>query len=140
MLSSNHGKIARIAGLLLAGGLVFAGTIAVPALAEEAKPTTQTTEIRKVIHNGPGRPGDPEAMMKACPGEVIEVSADGAASADRKDAAKIKLCLKAGSRAETATRLEQVIVDLDKNEMNAAVKAELKAKLTAKIAELRAGN
>lgn len=140
MLSSNHGKITKVAGLLLAGGLVFAGTLAVPALAEEAKPTTQTTEIRKVIHNGPGKPGDAEAMMKACPGEVIEVSADGAATADRKEAARIKLCLKTGSKAETATRLEQVIADIDKNEMDAAVKAELKAKLTAKIAELRAGN
>ncbi len=140
MLSSNHGKIARVAGLLLAGGLVFAGTVAVPALAEEAKPTTQTVEIRKVIRDGPGQPGDAEAMMKSCPGEVIEVSADGAASADRKEVAKIKLCLKTGSKAETATRLEQVIADLDKNEMDAAVKAELKAKLTAKIAELRASN
>lgn len=140
MLSSNHGKIARAAGLLLAGGLVVAGTIAVPALAGEAKPTTQTTEIRKVIHNGPGTPGDAEGMMKACPGEVIEVSADGAATGDRKEAAKIKLCLKTGSKAETATRLEQVIADIDKNEMDAVVKAELKAKLTAKIAELRAGN
>lgn len=140
MLSSKHGMFARAAGLLLAGGLVVAGTIAVPALAEDAKPKTQTVEIRKVIHNGPGKPGDAEAMMKACPGQVIEVSADGAATADRKEAARIKLCLKAGTRAETAARLERVITDLDKNEMDAAVKAELKAKLTAKIAELRAGN
>lgn len=140
MLSSNHGKMTKSAGLLLAGGLVFAGTLAVPAFAGEAKPTTQTTEIRKVVHNGPGKPGDAEAMMKACPGEVIEVSADGAASGDRKEAAKIKLCLKAGTKAETATRLEEVIADIDTNEMDAAVKAELKAKLTAKIAELRAGS
>ena len=139
MLSSNHGRIAKIAGLLLAGGLVVAGTIAVPALAEESG-KTQTTEIRKVIHNGPGKPGDAEAMMKNCPGQVIEVSADGAATAGRKEEAKIKLCLKAGTKAETATRLEAVIADLDKNEMDAGVKAELKAKLTAKIAELRAGN
>ncbi|HEV2044591.1 MAG TPA: M56 family metallopeptidase [Sphingomicrobium sp.] len=140
MLSFNHGNVAKFAGLLIAGGLVVAGTIAVPALAGEAKPTTQTTEIRKVIHNGPGKPGDGEAMMKSCPGEVIEVSADGAATAERKETQKIKLCIKAGSKAETATRLEQVIADIDKNEMDAAVKAELKAKLTAKIAELRAGN
>ena len=139
MLKLNHGMTTRIAGLALAAGLVVAGTFAVPALADEAKPTTQTTEIRKVIHNGPGDPGDAEAMMKACPGQVIEVSADGAATGDRKEAAKIKLCLKAGSKAETATRLEQVIADIDKNDMDAAVKAELKAKLTAKIAELRAG-
>lgn len=140
MLKLNHGMTSRIAGLIVAGGLVAAGTFAVPAMADEAKPRTQTTEIRKVIHNGPGRPGDPEAMMKACPGEVIEVSAGGGATADRKEEAKIKLCLKTASKAETATRLEQVIADIDKNDMDAAVKAELKAKLTAKIAELRAGN
>ncbi len=141
MLQSNHGIVARISGLMLAGGLVVAGTVAVPALAQESKPTTQTTEIRKVIHHGPGRPGDPEAMMKSCPGEVIEVSADGGSTAQRKEAAKIKLCLKTASKAETATRLEGVIADLDKqSEMDPAVRTELKAKLTAKIAELRAGN
>ena len=141
MLSSNHGKIAKIAGLVLAGGLVIGGLALAPALADEGKPTTQTVEIRKVIHDGPGEPGDAEAMMKSCPGEVIEVSADGAATANRKEAAKIKLCLKAGTKAETATRLEQVIADIDKNDdMDAGVKAELKFKLSAKVAELRAGN
>lgn len=141
MLQSNHGIVARISGLMLVGGLVVAGTVAVPALAQESKPTTQTTEIRKVIHHGPGRPGDPEAMMKSCPGEVIEVSADGGSTAQRKEAAKIKLCLKTASKAETATQLEGVIADLDKqSEMDPAVRTELKAKLTAKIAELRAGN
>lgn len=139
MLNANHGMLTKMAGLALAGGLVVVSTMAVPAMAGEPG-RTQTTEIRKVIHNGPGRPGDGEAMMKACPGQVIEVSADGAATPDRKEAAKIKLCLKSATKAEAATRLEEVIADLDKNEMDAAVKAELKAKLTAKIAELRAGN
>ena len=141
MLSSNHGKIAKVAGLLLAGGLVVAGTIAVPALADDGKPNTQTVEVRKVIHDGPGKPGDGEAMMKSCPGQVIEVSADGAVDSGRKESQKIKLCLKVGTRAETATRLEGVIADIDKDgDMDAGVKAELKSKLTAKIAELRVGN
>lgn len=140
MLNANHGMLTKMAGLMLAGGLVVASTIAVPAMAEETG-KTQTTEIRKVIHNGAGTPGDAEAMMKSCPGQVIEVSADGAASADRKESQKIKLCLKAGTKAETATRLEGVIADIDKDgDMDAGVKAELKAKLTAKAAELRAGN
>lgn len=140
MLSKNHGLIAKTTGLLLAGGLVVAGTFAVPALADDAKPKTETVEIRKIVHDGSGTPADAEAMMKACPGEVIEVTADGAAGADRKEAAKIKLCLKTASKAETASRLEQVIADIDKNDMDAAAKTELKAKLTARIAELRAGN
>ncbi len=144
MLSSNHGKIAKIAGLVLAGGLVIGGLTFVPALAEDAKPRTETVEIRKVIHDGSGKPGDAEAMMNKCPGEVIDVSAESGASAKdpgRKDVAKIKLCLKAGTKAETASRLEEVIADLDKRgEMDAGVKAQLKAKLTAKVAELRAAN
>ena len=102
-------------------------------------PSPQTVEIRKVIHDGPGKPGDAEAMMKACPGQAIEVSADAAPGANRKDAAVIKLCLKAGTKTETAARLEQVISDMDKNDMDPGVRAQMKAKLAAKIAELRAG-
>lgn len=50
-----------------------------------------------------------------------------------------KLCLDGATEAETATRLEEVIADLDKRgEMDAGVKAQLTTKLTAKIAELRA--
>ncbi len=131
MFGSNSGK--------LAVSLLLVGSLAVPALGQDSKSTTQTTEIRKIIHHGPGASGDPKAMMKSCAGEVIEVSADGAAGADKKEVAKITLCLQAASKAETATRLEEVIADIDENEMDAAVKAELKAKLTAKIAELRAG-
>lgn len=135
MLNAKHGVIARVAGLALAGGLV----VAAPALANE--PRTRTVEIRKVIHDGPGKPGEGEVMMKACPGQLIEVSADGSATADRKEMQKIKLCLKAGTKAETASRLEGVIADLDKqDDMDAAVKAELKSKLTARIAELRSGH
>ncbi len=144
MLSSNHGKIAKIAGLVLAGGLVIGGLTLVPALAEDAKPRTETIEIRKVIHDGPGKPGDAQAVMQNCPGQAIAVSAEGGAGAKdpgRKDVAQIKLCLKAGTKAETASRLEEVIADLDKQgEMDAGVKAQLKAKLTAKVAELRAAN
>ena len=140
MLNAKHGMTAKVAGLLLAGGLVVGGLIAVPALADE--PKTQTVEIRKVIHDGPGDPGkDGELMMKQCPGQVIDIAADAAPGANRKEAAKLKLCLKAGTKAETATRLEGVIADLDKQgDMSAEVKADLKAKLQTRIAELRAGN
>ena len=142
MLSSNHGMIAKVAGLMLAGGLVVGGLAFAPALAGETKPkTTETVEIRKVIHDGPGDPANAEAIMTKCDGQTVEVSADGAAGPDRKEVAKIKLCLKAGTKAETAARLEQVVADLDqRGEMSASVKADLKAKLTAKIAELRAAN
>ena len=146
MLNASHGMLTKMAGMMVAGGLVVASTLAVPAMAGETGKTgkTQTTEIRKVVHNGPGTPADAEAMMKACSGQVFEVSAaapaTGTADSQRKEEAKIKLCLKSASKAETATKLEDVLADLDKNEMDAGVKAELKAKITAKIAELRAGN
>lgn len=138
MLNAKHGMAAKAAGLLLAGGLVVVGgLVAVPALADE--PNTQTVEIRKVVTDG--KPGTEVDLEHGCPGQVIEVGADAAQGADRKEAAKIKLCLKAGmTKAETATRLESVIGDMDKNDdMNPAVKADLKAKLQAKIAELKAG-
>jgi len=139
MLTSNHGKIARAAGLLLAGGLVIGGLALAPALAEDAKSTTETVEIRKVVHVGPGKPENAHAILKNCPGQTIEVSADGAPSGDRKEVAKIKLCVEGATKAETAKRLEGVIADLDKSdEMDAGIKAQLKSKLTAKIAELRA--
>ena len=138
MLNAKHGMAAKAAGLLLAGGLVVVGgLIAVPALADE--PKTQTVEIRKVITDG--KPGTQVDLEHGCPGQTIEVGADATPGADRKEAAKIKLCFKPGmSKAETATRLESVIADMDKNDdMNPAVKADLKAKLQAKIAELNAG-
>jgi len=121
-----------------AGALVVVGgLIAVPALADT--PKTQTVEIRKVITDG--KPGTTVDLEHGCPGQTIEVGSDATSGAGRKEAAKIKLCLKAGlTKAETAARLESVIADMDKNDdMNPAVKADLKAKLEAKIAELKAG-
>ena len=138
MLNATHGMAAKAAGLLLAGGLVVVGgLIAVPALADE--PKTQTIEIRKIVTDG--KPGESVDLEKGCPGQALDFTADAAPGADRKEVAKIKLCFKPGmTNAETATRLESVIADMDKNDdMNSAVKADLKAKLKAKIAELKAG-
>lgn len=139
MLNMNHGMMRKAAGMMLAGGLVVGGLIATPVLAEESR--TRTVEIRKVIHDGDGEHEGADIESK-CPGEVVEVSAGGTGGADRKEVAKIKLCVKAGqSKADRAASLERVIADLDKgDEMDAGVKAELKAKLLARIAELRAGN
>ena len=134
MLSSTYAKNIRIAGLTLVASMLITGT----AHADDQK-TVRTTEIRTVVNDGKGTPRDPEVIMRHCPGEMIDVSATDAAAKDKKDQARIKLCFNTKSKAETATRIEQVIADIDKNDMSPAVKAELKAKLTAKIAELRAG-
>ena len=137
MLNAKHGMIAKLSGLALAGGLVVAGLIAVPALADE--PRTQTVEIRKVIHDG--KPGEAVDLEKGCPGQALDFTADAAPGADRKEAARIKLCLKPGAtKADMASRLESVLADIGKNDdMNPAVKADLTAKIQAKIAELKAG-
>ena len=148
MLSFNHGTIAKSAGLLLAAGLVVvAGSLAHPALAQESK--TQRKEIRTVIieHDGKERREisvdgkDPEKMAANCPGIVTKVEAGGASGPEKKEQAKIVLCSSGTSKADAAKGLERAIADIDKNdEMDAAIKADLKAKLTARIAELRAGN
>ena len=138
LLNAKHGIAAKAAGLLLAGGLVVVGgLVAVPALADT--PKTQTVEIRKTITDG--KPGEAVDLEHGCPGQVIEIAADGAPGANRKEAAKIKLCLKAGaSKAEIATHLEAVLADIAKNDdMDAGVKAAMTAKLQAEIAKLKAG-
>ena len=138
MLNSRHGMATKGAGLLLAGGLAaIGGLIAVPAQADE--PKTQTVEIRKVITDG--KPGTTADLEHGCPGQTLDFTADGPAAGNRKEAAKIKICLKAGtSKADMASRLESVLADIGKNDdMDAAVKADLTAKIQAKIAELKAG-
>lgn len=141
MLSLNHGKTARTAGMVLAGGFALGGLALVPAVAGDPKAKSETVEVRKIVHAGEGKRVHSEAMIKNCPGQTFEVSADASPAGDRKEVAKIKLCLEGATKAETATRLEGVIADLDKSDgMDAALKAQLKTKLAAKVAELRAAN
>ncbi|MES2902635.1 MAG: M56 family metallopeptidase [Pseudomonadota bacterium] len=143
MLASNHKKSTRIAGLMLAGGLVLGGTLAVPAMADEPK-TTQTTEIRKVIHNGPAIKGatrkDGQEMKVDCPGELTVIEATAGDSPDKKEKAKMVFCSKSGDKTEMAAGLEKALsrIEGDK-EMNAALRADVSAKLRARIAELRSG-
>ncbi len=145
MIASNHGKFAKLSGLMLAGGLVLAGTLAVPALADEAKPTTQTTEIRTIIHDGPGtkisRSNDGQEMKVDCPGQLTVIEANAGDSPDKKEKARMVFCSRSADKAETAAGLEKALarVEGDK-ELNAALRADVSAKLRARIAELRAGN
>ncbi|MEO8141567.1 MAG: hypothetical protein ABI617_02805, partial [Sphingomicrobium sp.] len=77
----------------------------------------------------------------SCPGALTTVDAGSDVEKGKKEQAKIVICSKGTSKAEVATSLERALANMDKNDdMDAAVKAELKAKLTARIAELRAGN
>ena len=146
MLNAKHGMAAKLAGLLLAGGLaVVGGLIAVPALADE--PRTERREIRTVIVDGDTKGNatlgdDRDGNMKVdCPGmlTVIDSAADGGNAKQEKE--KLVLCSKGGTPSDQINALERALSTLDSNdEMNAAIKADLKAKLSAKITELRAGN
>ena len=148
MLKTNHGRGRRLAGLLLAGGVAIAGlALAVPAAADEsAKEQVFTKKI--VIRGGPGDKavvesaggGDIERIGAKCDGEKVELSADGG-TANKKDQVKFILCGDKGEgRAGLIKGLERAVSDMDKqDDMAGAVKAELRAKMRAKIESLRAG-
>ena len=112
-------------------------------MTEETKKFTRKIEIRHVgdkdVVDRAG-PGDLERIGANCPGEKFEIAADGGTS-DKKQAIKFFLCTKKGeSRAEIVKLLEKAAVELEKEgEMSGDVKAELLAKLRAKIAELKSG-
>jgi beta-lactamase regulating signal transducer with metallopeptidase domain len=151
MLKLDHGPTRRLTGLLLAGGVAIAGLgLAVPAAADEA-PKKQVFTKKIVVHGdrdgGSERDvleraegGDFERIGAKCDGEKVELSADGG-SADKKQAIKFFICAKKGEgRAELAGALEKAAADLGQEaDMDPAIKAELLAKMRAKIESLRAG-
>lgn len=144
MLNATHGFGRRLAGLALAGGLAVGGlALSAPAAADE--PAGRTKEVRTVIveHDGHGGRMDgahAEHMAMNCPGKKVEVDASPAGSADKKEVAKIVICSKGGTNEEAAKGLERALANVQGNsDMDPAVKADLTAKLQAKIAELRAG-
>lgn len=148
MLKINHGPARRFAGLLLAGTVSIAGlALAVPAAADEGKNeqvSIKRIEIREVKggkdHLGRADLGDIEKAGANCPGEKVEIAADGG-TANKKQAAKFIICGDKGqSRAALADELEKAAAKLGQGEdMDPAIKAELQAKVRAKIESLRAG-
>ena len=139
MLNNDKGRIRQIAGFglaltLAAGGMALAG----PAAAEESN-TKTVTEKRVVITNDKGQRVELDGDRKLeCPGQKTTVEAAPTGTADKKEAAKIVICSKGGGNAEVAAGLERALSDMEKNsDMNPAIKADLSAKLRAKIAELR---
>jgi bla regulator protein blaR1 len=144
MLKLNHGRTRRLAGLALAS-VIAAGGIATATAAQE-KAATETMKIEKKIvvrHVGDDRDvhkhGDPAELRDLaakCPGEKFEVDSVGGTEA-KKENVKFVLCAAKGERMLTA--LEKAAVDIEKqDDMPAERKADILAKLRAKIAELRA--
>ena len=138
MLDTNHGSLRQLAGLGLAfavtlGGMTFAG----PALADE--PRKEVIEKRVIISDGSGKHAAHGADVRmSCPGEKISVESTVAGTDQEKNQAKIVICSKGGDRAKAAEGLERALADIEKNDdMNPAIRADITAKLKAKIAELR---
>ena len=124
----------RIAGLLIAGAVPAAAlALAAPAAVEEQR-HTETITKQVIISDG-----NHEHHAAKCPGERVEVAADRS-SGGKKEQVKLVFCGEKGegpkqladSLAKALTRIES---DTD---MDSGLKAEVKSKLQAKIAELRA--
>ena len=143
MLKLNHGRTRRLAGLALAS-VIAAGGIATASVAQE-KAAAETKKFDKKIvirHAGDkdvlkhGEPGELRDMAAKCPGEVFEVDSAGGTDA-RKENVKFVLCTRPGEKMLNA--LEKAEADIQKqDDMPSDRKADILAKLRAKIAELRA--
>jgi beta-lactamase regulating signal transducer with metallopeptidase domain len=148
MLGTTHGQMRKVAGLLIAGGLTVAGlAVAAPALADDPKADdgqkTRRIEIREVIGDEKGEPtivrrsGDDSSEAKLdCPGEKFDASSEGG-NDGRQEKTRFVLCADKGESLLSA--LERAAGSIEKrDEMPAESKAEILAKIRAKIAELRA--
>jgi bla regulator protein blaR1 len=144
MLKLNHGRTRKLAGMALASAIAFGG-MATATAAQEQATTTETKKIEKKIvirHVGDenvlkrGEPGELRDMAAKCPGEVFEVDSAGGTEG-RKENVKFVICTTPGETMLNA--LEKAEADIQKqDEMSAERKADILAKLRAKIAELRA--
>ena len=85
-------------------------------------------------------PGDLERLGNKCGGEKAEISAGGD-GADKKSVIKLVICGEKGAgSAGLADALTKAMVriDAENSDLDPKVKADLKAKMEAKIRELRA--
>ena len=150
MLNLDHGAGRRIAGMLLAGTIAFAGIVMSPTAAavqakeevkEETKEVVKILEIREshgdkdVVH----RDRDHARKIRvttACDGEKFEANSQSGADA-KKEHVKFFVCGKKGESLlpaleKAASRIEQ------QDDIPAERKAQILNQLRAKIAELRA--
>ncbi len=137
MLNATHGSFRRLGGFVLAAAVALGGlAIAAPASADEQK---TVTEKRVVISEGDGKRAEHlrDGERIKCPGQMMEVESTSGTE-QKKEQHKIAICSKTGDKAEVAAGLERALTRLEgDSDMNATVRADLSAKLRAKIAELR---
>lgn len=143
MLNNDKGSMRQIAGLGIALAVTVSG-MALAAPAEADEPRKEVVEKRVIISHGEGEGKDRlvrrhgEGHEIKCPGELISVESAPAGTDEKKEKAKIAICAKSGDKAEAAAGLERALARIEKDsEMDAALRADISAKLRAKIAELR---
>ena len=142
MLKLNHGPARRIAGLALAGVIAAAG-MATAGAAQSDQKDQEVFEKRIVIrHAGdkgdlkPGEVPKVDELTTNCQGEKFLVDSAGGTE-KRKENVKFFLCADKGESLLAA--LEKAEVNLQKqDDIPADRKAEILAKIHAKISELRA--
>ena len=144
MLDKTHGPARKLAGLTIAAGLTLSGVaLAAPVAADEPK-AGDGQQIRhieiKEVRGGKDvlikRNGEEIDIAAKCPGEKVEIGSEGTDSAKRENV-KLVLCTKPGESMVAA--LEKAAADFEKrDEIPADRKADMVAKIRAKIAELRA--
>ncbi len=147
MMNATHGTSLRLVGLGLVGSLAVAGlAISAPARADEPEKTEKRVEKRIIVHSSGGdqhmewNDKDGASMKTECPGSLTVIEAGPSGSEQKKEQAKIVLCSKSTDKAAIAKGLEEALANIEKeSDMDAATKAEITAKLKARIAEVKAG-
>jgi hypothetical protein len=145
MLTANHGGPRRRAGLLIAAATSVAGlALAMPATANDQRTKQEVIEKKVISH---GAPGDKDLAQRRelehlgthCDGQSVAISAAGG-SGNKKNEIKLFICGDKGTGARgLANALSSAMrnIDRDNGDLDPKVKAELKAKIDAKIRELR---
>ncbi len=146
MLNATHGTALRLTGLGLVGSLALASlAISAPARADE--PTKETRIEKKIVIESAEGGKKLEWSDKAsaepkvdCPGKLTVVEAEATVDENKKEKSVIAVCSKTGDKADIASGLEKALTRVEKNDdMDAAMKAALVAKLKAAIADAKAG-
>ena len=152
LMMLNHMPTAarRVAGLGLAGLVAAAGlAVSLPAAADPGQKEEVRKEVR-IVDIGQGdrltdsQRADIEKRMaeRKCPdgSEAITAEAGAKPDAGKEERSVIMICAKGGaSSAEAIAGLERALARVQGDgEMNPTIKAEISAKLQARIAELKA--
>ena len=138
MLTLDHGRRRRLAGLLIAGATITAG-VALAAPSTTSKTVHEMKEV-KVIRTLGGKDPGKGTTIANCPGPKIEANANSVPGKGKKSQSTIVLCGdKGASNKELAEMVDGAVKRIQSdNEMAAAEKAQLISQLRAKATELRA--